>query len=104
MTESYANVSLLEEYGGDLQFIQGKKNEAADILSRNEFIHKPNITVDTSKFETMMHEIYSNELDMPIDYLIIYTHQRDDKELSANRKNRVTAHNYKLKELGKYSL
>ena len=28
----------------------------------------------------------SNELNVPIDYLIIYTHQRDDKELLANRK------------------
>ena len=92
---------ILEEYGVDLQFIQGKKNKTADILSRNEFIHKPNIAVDTSKFEAMMHKMYNDELDAPIDYLTIYTHQRDDKELSANRKNRDTAHNYKLEEFGK---
>ena len=30
---------LLEEYGVELKCIQGKKNEAADMLSRNEFIH-----------------------------------------------------------------
>ena len=70
---------ILEEYGVDLQFIQGKKNEATDILSRNGFIHKPNIAVDTSKFEAMMHKIYNNELDVPIDHLTIYTHQRDVK-------------------------
>ena len=33
----------LEEYWVDLEFIQGKKNEVVDILSRNIFIHKPNI-------------------------------------------------------------
>ena len=93
----------LEEYGVDLQFIQGKNNEAADMLSSNEFIHKPNITVDTSKFEAMTHEMYNNELDVPIDYLIIHIHQRDYKELSAKRKNCITANNYKLEDFVKYS-
>ena len=32
---------LLEEYGVDLKFIQVKKNEAADILSKNRFVHEP---------------------------------------------------------------
>ena len=69
---------LLEEYGADLQFIQGNINEAADMLSRNEFIHKLNITVDTSKFETMMYDMYNNEVDVPIDCLTIHKHQKDN--------------------------
>ena len=87
---------LLEDYGVDLQFIQREKNEDTDMLSRNEFNSKSNIIVDTLEFEAMMYEMHSNELDVPIDYLAIYTHQRYDKELSANKKHLAIAHNYKL--------
>ena len=60
---------LLEEYRVDLP---------ADMLSRNEFIHTPNITVDTSKFEVTMHEMYQsttspyiNTKDMTKNYRLI---------------------------------
>ena len=74
------------------------------MLSRIECIHNPNITVDTSKFEAMMHEMYSSELDVPIDYLTLHKYQRYDKELQVNREDLTTAHNYKLEKFGKYSL
>ena len=69
------------------------------MLSRIEFIHNPNITVDTSKFEAMMHEMYSSELDVPIDYLTLHKYQRYDKELQVKREDLTTAHNYKLENL-----
>lgn len=34
----------------------------------------------------MIHRMYVNDIDMPSDYLTIYTYQRDDTELLANRK------------------
>lgn len=74
------------------------------MLSRNKIIHKPNITVDISKFEAMMHKMYSNESEVPIDYLTIHKHKRDDKELQAKRIDLTTARNYKLEEFGKYNL
>ena len=49
------------------------------MLSYNEFNHNAKIAVDTSKFGAMVHKIYNNELDVPIGYLTIHKHQRDDK-------------------------
>ena len=76
---------LLEEYAVDLKWIKGTKNEAVDILSRNEFIYKPTTTVDTAKSDTMMHEMFANEIKVPIDYLTIRNYQLDDQELIKNR-------------------
>ena len=65
---------LLEEYGVDLVWIKGARNEAADTLSRNEFIYSPTMEVDTTESETMLlHEIHANDMQVPIDYLTIYT-------------------------------
>ena len=66
---------LLEEYGVELMVIQGKTNKTTDILNRNEFIHKPNIQFNTTKFGAMIHGMHVNEISMPIDYLLIYTYQ-----------------------------
>ena len=40
------------------------------MLSRNEFMHKPDIWIDTTKSEVMIHEKYINDMDIPMDYLI----------------------------------
>lgn len=42
---------LLEEYRVELRFIQGIKNENADMLSRNELVHEPENTVSILAFE-----------------------------------------------------
>ena len=95
---------LLEEYGVDLKFIQGKKNEAADMLSRNEFNHEPCAEVDTTSSEAAMHELYANEFEVPIDYQTIFTYQRDDVELRSNRTKAATSHKYKQKDFGSFTL
>ena len=72
------------------KIIHGKKNEAADMLSRNEFIQTPNMQVNTVKFEAMIHEMYTNEISVPIGYQTIYKYKQDDAELLANTTNITT--------------
>ena len=70
---------LLEEYVVDFKWIKGTKNETEDMLSRNDFIYKPKAAVDTVESEAMMHKIFANEMQIPIDYLTIKNYQRDDQ-------------------------
>ena len=88
---------LLEEYAVDLKWIKGTKNEAADVLSRNEFIYTPTVAIYTTKSEAMMHEMFTYEMEIPIDYLTIRNYQRDDEELRKNRASSGTSRNYVLK-------
>ena len=67
---------LLEEYGVDLKFIAREKNKAADMLSRNEFVHNPCNEVDTTSSEAVIHEMYANDMIVPIDYLYFYVSAR----------------------------
>ena len=95
---------LLEEYVVDLKWIKGTKNEVADMLSRNDFIYKPTAAVDTAESKAMMHEMFVNEMQVPIDYITIKNHQRDDEELKKNKTSSGTKRKYVLKTFGKYEL
>ena len=72
------------------KFIQGIKNEGADILSRNELIFDPTEKFSTEKFEKLVHEVHSIEMAVPVDYEIIYQHQAADKKLKEFRSNNDT--------------
>lgn len=74
------------------------------MLSRNEFIHTSTTPVDTTKFEAMIHEMDINDMELPINYLIIFAYQRYYEELLANRIKLVASSNCKLERFGKYSL
>ena len=74
------------------------------MLSRNDFIYKPCAEVDTLTSEAMLHKMYANDDIIPIDYLMIYTYQRDDSELKENREKTGTKYNYKQKCFGKVDL
>ena len=84
---------LLEEYAVQLKFIQGIKNDAADMLSRNELIFKPTATVSTEAFEAMVYEVHVNDMVVPVVYDTICLHQRDDEELEGYRTNAMTKAN-----------
>ena len=62
---------LLEEYTVNLKFIQGIKNEAADIISRNELIFEPTKKASTGKFEELVHEVQGMEMTVPVFGLIL---------------------------------
>lgn len=47
---------------------------------------------------------YINDMEVQVDYFTIYTYQRDDEELLANRKYLVTSSNYKLEPFEKFRL
>ena len=85
----------------ELKYIEGKKNKAADILSRNKFVYKPNEKVDTQEFEEKIHEMHVNEMTVPVDYETICLHQRDDLELQSYRTHETTRGNYKTEQFGK---
>ena len=74
------------------------------MLSHNEFIYSPTTEIDTTVSESKLHEMYANEIQVPIDYLTIYTCQRDDQELLVNRTNPGTSSNYVMKKFGRYFL
>ena len=59
---------LLEEFGVDLRFIQGIKNEVADMLSRNEFVDEPEKIVSTIVFEFMILNTRINDILVSVDY------------------------------------
>ena len=93
-----------EEYAVNLKFIQGIKNEAADILSRNDPIFEPTKKVSTGKLEELVHEVHSIEMIVPVDYEVISQHQADDKELREYRSSKDTTRNYKITDSGRTSL
>ena len=72
---------LLEEYAVSLKFIQGIKNVAADMLSRNELIFEPTKKASAEKFEELVHEVHSMEMIVPVNDEVISQHQADNKEL-----------------------
>ena len=91
---------LLEEYAVKLGFIQGIKNEAADMLSRNELIFEPTERVSTEKFEELVHEVHNTEMLVPVDYEIISQHQAADKELKDFHTSKDTTKNDKMTDFG----
>ena len=95
---------LLEEYGVTLKWIQGRRNEAADMLSRNELIHQPATTVQTDTFENFAYEMHASEILIPIDYETLRKHQEDDKELFKFRTADSTKLNYRKEVFGKTTL
>ena len=95
---------LLEEYAVNLKFIQGIKNVAADMLSRNDLIFEPTKKVSTEKFEELVHEVHSTEMIVPVDYEVIAVHQASDKELYEFRTSKDTTGNYKMCDFGKTCL
>ena len=54
---------LLEKYAVNLKFIQGIKNVAADMLSRNELVFERTKKVSTESFEELVHEVHSTKYD-----------------------------------------
>ena len=92
---------LLEEYAVSLKFIQGIKNVAADMLSRNDLIFEPTKKVSTEKSEKLVHEIHSIDSIVPVDYEVIAVHQVSDNELKEFQTSKDTTGNYKIKDLGK---
>ena len=80
----------------DLNVIKGENSEAADMLSRNKLTYKPHSQVNTSSSEAMTHEMYVDNVIMPIDYLCIFTYQQDDEELKGNRTKYGTVHSYRF--------
>ena len=95
---------LLEEYAVQLKFIQGIKNDVADMLSRNDLVFDPTATVSTEAFEAMVHEVHANDMKVPVDYDTICLHQRDGEELEGYRTNAMTKANYKTAAYGCTSL
>ena len=51
---------LLEEYAVQLKFIEGIKNNAADMLIRKKLFFGPTATVSSKEFEAMMHNIHTH--------------------------------------------
>ena len=70
------------------------------MLSHNEFVYSLTAKVDTTEPEKGLYEIYANDMQVLTDYLTIYTYQRDDQELLANRTNPDTSSNYAIKTFG----
>ena len=62
---------LLKEYAVQLKFIQWIKNDAVDMLSRNELVFEPTAIVSTTEFEAMMHKIHMNKMVVLVYYDII---------------------------------
>ena len=87
-----------------MKFIQGIKNVAADMLSRNDLVFKPTKKVSTEKFEELVHEVHSTEMIVPVDYEVIAVHQASDKELYEFRTSKDTTGNYKMCDFGKTCL
>ena len=87
---------LLEEYAVSLKFIQGIKNVAADMLSRNKLIFEPTKKASTEKFEELVHEVHSIEMTVLVDYEVISQHQVDDKEFKEFCSSKDTTRNCKI--------
>ena len=77
---------ILEEYGPDIEYIMGKKNIAADALSRlpnngyQDTTHESTYTT-----ETMSELYYIGELSegtFPLSFKLIYRYQQEDQILT----------------------
>ena len=84
-----------------VKFIQGIKNVAADVLSRNDLIFKLTKKVSTEKFEELVHEVHSIDMTVPVDYKVISQLQADDNELKEFQSSKDTTRNYKIIDFGR---
>lgn len=77
------------------------------MISRKELIFEPTKKVSTEKpeeFEELVHEVYSIELSVPVDYGIICQHQKADTELKEFRIDKKNTQNYKTTYFGRMIL
>lgn len=79
-------------------------HEAVDVFSRNKFVHKPCVEVDTINSETAMYKFYANVMIVPIDYLKFLRINETMQSLKKTGQKSGTLHIYKLKYFGIYSL
>ena len=87
-----------------LKWIQGRINQAPDMLSRNELIHQPTNTVQTTTFENFAYDIHTNKILIPIGYKTLIKHQADDEESLKFRTLDSIKLNYKKGVFGRTTL
>ena len=75
------------------------RNEAPDMLSRNELIHQPTNIVQTTTFENFAYDMHANKILIPIGYKTLIKHQADDEELLTFRTSESTKLKYIKKSL-----